>query len=201
MDIVNWLYLKTRNFIKPTINNTDTDLVMLGAYVGPIVKDDQYETYAMGVQDFADGLYPLTPKYLLYTFACDSVSPGDNIEYFIGNSYNLAPASTTNNDGRRVLMNFDGTISTVKLCVTVGGTVGSAEAVTVKLNNSTTGQSVTASTTITMNSTSALFSLSFATPLTVNVDDKISLSFVTPAFATNPTSVRVQGNLLLEYFQ
>jgi len=201
MDIVNWLYLKTKNFIKPTINNTDTDLVMLGAYVGPTIRDDQYETYAMGVQDFADGLYPLTPKHLLYTFGADSVSPGDNIEYFIGNSYNLAPASTTNNDGRRVLMNFKGTISSVKITLTVGGTLGTAEPVTVKLNNSSTGQSVTASSTITMNQTSALFPLTFTTPLSVNVNDKVSLSFVTPAFATNPTSVRIQTNLILEYYQ
>ena len=201
MDIVNWLYLKTRNFIKPTINNTDTDLVMLGAYVGPIVKDDQYETYAMGVQDFADGLYPLTVKHLLYTFAADSVSPGDNIEYFIGNSYNLAPASTTSNDGRRVLMNFNGTISSVKLGVTITGTLGTAEPVTVKLTNASTGQVVAASTTITMDQQSALFPLSFPTQLVVNVNDKVSLSFVTPAFATNPTTVRMQGNLILEYYQ
>jgi len=201
MDIVNWLYLKTRNFIKPTINNTDTDLVMLGAYVGPLIRDDQYETYAMGVQDFADGLYPLTVKHLLYTFGADSVSPGDNIEYFIGNSYNLAPASTTGNDGRRVLMNFNGTISSVKLGVTITGTLGTAEPVTVRLNNASTGQVVTASTTITMDQQNALFPLSFPTPLVVNVNDKVSLSFVTPAFATNPTTVRMQGNLILEYYQ
>ena len=98
-------------------------------------------------------------------------------------------------------MNFNGTISSVKLGVTVSGTLGTAEPVTVRLNNASTGQVVTASTTITMDQQNALFPLSFPTPLVVNVNDKVSLSFVTPAFATNPTTVRMQGNLILEYYQ
>jgi hypothetical protein len=34
MDILNWIYLKSKNLIKPTFNNSSTDLLALGANVG-----------------------------------------------------------------------------------------------------------------------------------------------------------------------
>jgi hypothetical protein len=56
MDILNWIYLKTQNLIKPSFNNSDTDLIVLGAEVPFTTRGDGYQTYSMTVQDFKNGL-------------------------------------------------------------------------------------------------------------------------------------------------
>jgi hypothetical protein len=61
MDILNWIYLKTNELIRPTANNTNTDIIALGANVGPIQRGDSYQTYAMTIQDFADTIATLLP--------------------------------------------------------------------------------------------------------------------------------------------
>jgi hypothetical protein len=53
MDILNWIYLKRQQLIKRTLNNPETDLVVLGAQVPFSKRDDGYQTYAMTVDDFA----------------------------------------------------------------------------------------------------------------------------------------------------
>lgn len=52
MDILNWIYLKRQQLIKRTLNNPETDLVVLGAQVPFSKRDDGYQTYAMTVDDF-----------------------------------------------------------------------------------------------------------------------------------------------------
>jgi len=54
MDILNWLYLKRQQLIKTTVNNPDTDLLVLGAEVPFTKRDDGYQNYAMTVADFTD---------------------------------------------------------------------------------------------------------------------------------------------------
>jgi hypothetical protein len=54
MDILNWLNIRRQRLIKTTVNNPDTDLVVLGAEVPFTTRDDGYQTYAMAVKDFAD---------------------------------------------------------------------------------------------------------------------------------------------------
>ena len=58
MDILNWIYLKTSELIKPTINDPDTDLIVLGADVGFQKRGDAYQTYGMTVSDFASQIGP-----------------------------------------------------------------------------------------------------------------------------------------------
>ena len=61
MDILNWIYLKTNELIRPTANNTNTDIIALGADVGPIQRGDSYQTYGMTIQDFANTIATLLP--------------------------------------------------------------------------------------------------------------------------------------------
>jgi len=56
MNIINWLYLKRQQLIKTTINDSATDLLLLGAQVPFTTRDDGYQDYAMTVQDFANNL-------------------------------------------------------------------------------------------------------------------------------------------------
>lgn len=61
MDILNWIYLKTNELIRPTANNANTDIIALGADVGPIQRGDSYQTYGMTIQDFANTIATLLP--------------------------------------------------------------------------------------------------------------------------------------------
>jgi len=63
MDILNWIYLKTKNKIKKTFNNSSTDLVILGANVGFENRGDAYQSYGMTVNDFISQSVP----YILYS--------------------------------------------------------------------------------------------------------------------------------------
>lgn len=51
MDILNWLYIKTAGLVRTKANDSNTDLVALGANVGFNKRDDQYQTYAMPLKD------------------------------------------------------------------------------------------------------------------------------------------------------
>lgn len=53
MDILNWLYLVKNKFTRTTIENPDTDLIVLGADVGFQKRGDKYQNYVMSATDFA----------------------------------------------------------------------------------------------------------------------------------------------------
>jgi hypothetical protein len=61
MDILNFIYLKTKELIKPTINNVNEDIIPLGAYLGPVKKGDSYLTYGMTIQNFANAISAFLP--------------------------------------------------------------------------------------------------------------------------------------------
>jgi hypothetical protein len=52
MDILNWLYLKKQKLVKTTFNNTQTDLLIIGADVSFNERDDKYLSYAITIDDF-----------------------------------------------------------------------------------------------------------------------------------------------------
>lgn len=54
MDILNFIYLKTANLIRSKANNADTDLIAVGANVGPVQRGDSYQTYAMPIKDLVE---------------------------------------------------------------------------------------------------------------------------------------------------
>ena len=73
----------------------------------------------------------------------------------------------------------------------------SADLVTV--NNVTQVTQSTITTTYTYDASSANISYDLATPLAVTQGDKIELRWTTPTWVTNPTTVRQQMNVYLEY--
>jgi len=131
-------------------------------------------------------------------FGHDSLSPGDTQTYYIGNSINLT-APISGSDGRRVIMPKTGNIVRVGICQTVGGTLGTSETSTFTVNNVTQVTQSTITTTYTYDASSANISYNLATPLAVTEGDKIELRWTTPTWVTNPTTVRQQMNVYLEY--
>lgn len=131
-------------------------------------------------------------------FGHDSISPGDTQTYYIGNSINLT-APITSSDGRRVIIPKTGNIVRVDICQTVGGTLGTSESATFTVNNVTQSTSTTITTTYTYDSSSANISYTLLSPLAVTENDKIEIRWITPAWVTNPTTIRQQMNVYLEY--
>lgn len=129
-------------------------------------------------------------------FGHDTISPGDLNTYYIGNSINQAPI-TSSTDGRRVLSPRAGRITSVQLGYTVGGTLGTTEQSTYTVNNVTTAVSSTFTTTQQYDTSSGLVNYDLATPLTVSKNDKIEITWTTPAWVTNPTTIRQQFNVII----
>ena len=143
----------------------------------------------------------VNPKQLIALFfGHDSLSPGDTQTYYIGNSINLtAPISSS--DGRRVIVPKTGNIIRVDICQTVGGAIatGSTEYSTFTINNVTQSTQSTITTTYLYNTSNGNIAYDLGTPLSVNVDDKIEIRWTTPAWGVNPTTIRQQMNVYLEY--
>ena len=141
----------------------------------------------------------VNPKQLIALFfGHDSLNPGDTQTYYIGNSINLT-APISGSDGRRVIVPKTGNIVRVGICQTVGGALGTNETSTFTINNFTQSTQSTITTTYTYDSSSANISYVLSSPLAVTEGDKIEIRWTTPTWATNPTSVRQQMNVYLEY--
>ena len=114
-------------------------------------------------------------------------SPVDATTYYGGDRPSLS--TTTTAAISRLYTPFAGTITRCDVFVANDGTLGSGETSTlsIRLNNST---DTTVSSAITTNATANIFrntSLSIA----VDTTDYIEFKWVTPTWATNPTSVRI----------
>jgi len=133
-------------------------------------------------------------------FGHDSLSPGDTQTYYIGNAINLT-APISGSDGRRVIIPKTGNIVRVDICQNVGGVVatGSTEYSTFTINNVTQSTQSTITTTYLYNTSNGNIAYDLGTPLSVNVGDKIEIRWTTPAWVINPTTVRQQMNVYLEY--
>jgi len=141
----------------------------------------------------------VNPKQLIALFfGHDSLNPGDTQTYYIGNSINLT-APISGSDGRRVIVPKTGNIVRVGICQTVGGALGTNETSTFTINNFTQSTQSTITTTYTYDSSSANISYVLSSPLAVTEGDKIEIRWTTPTWVTNPTSVRQQMNVYLEY--
>jgi len=141
----------------------------------------------------------INPKQTIALFfGHDSLSPGDTQTYYIGNAINLT-APISGSDGRRVIMPKTGQIVAVDICQNIGGVNGSSESSTFTINNVTqsTQSSITSSYVYTASSANIFYTLS--SPLLVTAGDKIEIRWTTPAWVTNPTTVRQQMNVYLEY--
>jgi hypothetical protein len=163
------------------------------------VNGDSFINGTLSANSISISGVTLNPKQTIALFfGSDSTSPLDSTTYYMGNSINLA-AVTTPSDGRRVIMPKTGNIVRVDIVQTVGGTLGSSETSTFTINNITQATSSTITTTLSYDVASSNNAYVLSTPLSVNQDDKVEIRWSTPAWVTNPTSVRHQMNVYLEY--
>jgi len=131
-------------------------------------------------------------------FGHDSVSPSDSVSYFIGGQFNLAPL-TSSSDGRRLISQKTGNITQVSISRTIGGTLGSSELNTFSINNITQSTTRIITSAATFDSSSSLINYTLTSPLPVVAGDKLEIEWDTPAYATNPTTVRQQINVLIDF--
>jgi hypothetical protein len=131
-------------------------------------------------------------------FGHDSVSPSDSVSYFIGGQFNLAPLTSTN-DGRRLITQKTGNITQVSISRTIGGTLGSSELNTLSINNVTQATTRIITSAATFDSSSSLINYTLTSPLPVVAGDKLEIEWDTPSYATNPTTVRQQINVLIDF--
>jgi hypothetical protein len=131
-------------------------------------------------------------------FGHDSVSPSDSVSYFIGGQFNLAPVTSTS-DGRRLITQKTGNITQVSISRTIGGTLGSSELNTLSINNVTQATTRIITSAATFDSSSSLINYTLTSPLPVVAGDKLEIEWDTPAYATNPTTVRQQINVLIDF--
>lgn len=143
------------------------------------------KNYGSSLDTVTEGIH----NYQLIHFKSQAFNPADSTGYVIGAGAS-APAT---NFTRKIGFPFEGTV--YGIYVSFNQTAGSAEASTVRLYlNSTTGTIVLP--TIVNN---AVFTHGFSdsfTPITVGQSDTIEVHWSTPAWATNPVNVIIEGYLL-----
>lgn len=119
-------------------------------------------------------------------------NPADSTTYFFG-TRTVAPATT---GGVRRIPLSAGTAYHVLLWISNGGTLGSNEDVSFYLRiNDTTD--VTISTTVKTNIAEQVLSFTI-TDTAVVAGDYAEIKMVTPAYATNPTTVIINGAILMK---
>ncbi len=155
--------------------------------------------FNLGIDSSGDVVSGITSNLLLvYTLGHDSISPTDNNDYFIGQNFNLTP-STSSNDGRRFIVQKTGTVTQVSIKKTITGTLGSSETNNFYVNNVTQATQRFITSGETFDSSSSLTNYTLSTPLNVTAGDKLEIEWLTPAWVTNPTSVRQTFNMIIEY--
>ena len=97
MDILNWIYVKTKNLIRTTPNNSKTDLIVLGAEVPFTKREDAYQTYGMTVEDLGKSfamhldttLFAYPYNYVATPVMLEGSDTISGTNFFFGNTINL----------------------------------------------------------------------------------------------------------------
>ena len=122
-----------------------------------------------------------------------SFNPSDATTYYFGAFGDLAPSTTA--ASQRIYIPRAGFLTYASLFINVAGTLGTNETstVSVRLNNTT---DTTLSSAVTCDAVAQEFHVTDL-GITVAQGDYVELKWITPTWATNPTTVRVSARLLL----
>jgi len=215
----NLLYSQTNNYtlgvpitINHNLNTTDVLVQIVDTNTNELIYGtvDNYQSNSLDVTlsttinnikvlVIGSSVSQIVPKgSIVYTLGHDSISPTDNNDYFIGQNFNLTP-STSSNDGRRFIVQKTGTVTQVSIKRTITGTLGSSETNSFYVNNVTQATQGFIASGETFDSSSSLTNYTLSTPLNVTAGDKLEIEWFTPAWVTNPTSVRQAFNMIIEY--
>lgn len=119
--------------------------------------------------------------------AAAGLNPVDSTTYHFGSRYFLAPGVTT--ETLVVIMPKGGTVKAAYGTFVVGGTLGTAgQDSTVTLTNLTQVTSESIDATVALDAAASRFN-NAAMTLTFNAGDEFEITWVTPAWTTNPTGV------------
>jgi len=124
----------------------------------------------------------------LNVFLHGTTNAADSSTYYIGSISDIG-VTTLNSAGKRVSSMVAGRLTQVGVSIFIGGTNGTGEFSTFEIVNQTTAVSSTITNTA-IHSGDSITTYTLATPLAVNVGDELYVKWTTPAWATNPTSVR-----------
>jgi len=124
-----------------------------------------------------------------------SASPADATTYFLSMSQSMTTYTASGNADTRLYIPKAGTLTACYGVVTVGGTLGSAGSSTlsIRLNNSS---DTTVSSSIPMTSASNTFN-NAALSIALAAGDYIEFKWLTPTWATNPTTVRMSISVIV----
>ncbi|WP_333809137.1 hypothetical protein [Flavobacterium sp.] len=126
--------------------------------------------------------------FFTQVFMHGSVSPLDNTTYYIGNFPDLSP-NTSNSITRRIHSQGKGYVSSVSIAINIGGTIGSTENSTFELHN-LTQETFVKITSQAVHNTDSLILYTLSSNLNVKEEDELQIRWITPAWVTNPTTVR-----------
>lgn len=173
------------HFIQYDLTNTRFELmnpcIVFGTTAGTVAEGNRAANTFSGYQGY----------YISAGFST-AFNPADSTTYFFG-TRTVAPATT---GGVRRIPLSAGTAYHVLLWISNGGTLGSNEDVSFYLRiNDTTD--VTISTTVKTNIAEQVLSFTI-TDTAVVAGDYAEIKMVTPAYATNPTTVIINGAILMK---
>ena len=184
--------VKTYSDTKPTISSGTTAPTSTPAKIGDVYIDTtNYKNYtAKGASSSSDWIKQ-NGSYVLTTYSSAVNSPADAQTLYFGQLMTGTTASAT---VRRMYIPRSGTISAVYGCFQQ--TAGTSEASTLYLRvNNTTDYLISNSIT---HATSATVIVNSALSVAVPAGDYIEFKWVTPTWATNPTSVYMGTNVLVD---
>jgi len=173
------------NFFK-IINNMTED-------TAPVITGDLVVTYDQSASLPKKVKLQNVAQSIVHAESLGALNPADSTTYYFGSAYSQTPPTSAAT--RRLWIPRAGTIRAVYGHFAVGGTLGSAETITVyiRVNNTT---DATVSSTAAMSAATNTWSNASMTQA-VSAGDYIEVKFVCPAFATNPTSVYCYCDILI----
>jgi len=138
-------------------------------------------------------------RYMTIPFFNLQLNPADSTTYYLGRTSLTIPPKTVDTEAS-FQCGIAGTIVEIHIEAAANTISGSNENVTAKIRNVTTATSSSSFgnfTTDATSTTSKAFSLTGATAV-VAATDEIAVEINTPAWATNPTAVRMSGWILIK---
>lgn len=130
------------------------------------------------------------------TAAAIGLDPADSTTYIFGDRPSFE--ASTSAETLRVTMPKAGVIKSIHGIFVQLGVTGTGESSTLTVHNRTQATSQTISAAVLHNAARTLFS-NTALSLAFNAGDEIDLSWLTPAWATNPTDVVARADMFVEF--
>lgn len=139
------------------------------------------------------------PNSINYQFSHSSMDAVDNMTYFIGNISDSPAQSNTSIASKRVQSSVSGRVTQVSIMTQVLGELGSNESQSFILSNFTKKTSIIITNKYKHLSNNQLDTFALEIPFDVSKNDELEIKWQTPTFVVNPTIVRHNFVINIEY--